>query len=108
MDTEGAGGVRPGGEAAGGPDGRKTNAEEGSRPLAGHGAGAEGCELLSARHDRDLGDVWEVLLSLRDTVENDYGHRLRRIETDLRWVMTLLGGLTVALIGAAISGVLRG
>ena len=59
-----------------------------------------------ARHDRDLGDVWEVLLSIRETVENDHAHRLRRIETDLRWVIALLGGLVIALVGAALSGVL--
>jgi len=58
-----------------------------------------------ARHDRDLGDVWEVLLSIRETVENDHAHRLQRIETDLRWVMALLAGLVIALVGAALSGV---
>ena len=46
------------------------------------------------------------LRSLRRTVENDHDHRLRRIETDLRWVIVLLGGQVVALVGAAVSGVL--
>ena len=61
-----------------------------------------------AHHDRDLGDVWEVLLSIRETVENDHAHRLQRIETDLRWVMALLAGLVIALVGAAFGGVFRG
>jgi hypothetical protein len=45
------------------------------------------------------------LRSLRKTVENDHDHRLRRIETDLRWVIVLLGGQVIALIGAAVTGV---
>ena len=63
---------------------------------------------ISARHDRDLGDVWEVLLSIRETVENDHAHRLQRIEADLRWVIALLGGLTIAVVGASLSGVFGG
>ena len=66
------------------------------------------CDDVAARHDRDLGDVWEVLLSIRDTVENEYAHRLRRIETDLRWVIALLAGLVIALVGAALSGLFGG
>ncbi len=49
-----------------------------------------------------------MLLSIRHTVENDHAHRLRRIETDLRWVIALLGGLVIAVVGAALSGVFGG
>ena len=61
-----------------------------------------------ARHDRDLSDVWDVLLTIRDTVENDHAHRLRRIEIDLRWVILLLGGQIIAVIGAALGGAFGG
>lgn len=56
----------------------------------------------------DLGRIRADLRSLRRTVENDHDHRLRRIETDLRWVIVLLGGQTIALVGAAVGGVLGG
>ena len=54
----------------------------------------------------DLGRIRADLRLLRRTVENDHDHRLRRIETDLRWVIVLLGGQIVALVGAAVSGVI--
>ena len=77
-------------------------------PSAGRDCDVEGDEDLLAHHDRDINDVWDVLLSIRHTVENDHAHRLRRIETDLRWVIALLGGLVIALLGAALSGVFGG
>ncbi len=40
---------------------------------------------------------------LRQTVERDHDHRLQRIETDLRWIMTLVSAQLVALIGGAIA-----
>ncbi len=49
--------------------------------------------------------IWEKLERLHQTVENDHDHRLRRIESDLRWVTLLLAAQIVALIGAAISGI---
>ncbi|MEE8364042.1 MAG: hypothetical protein V3S18_08225 [Dehalococcoidia bacterium] len=60
-----------------------------------------------ARGD-ELAAIWAALHSLRETVENDHDHRLRRIETDLRWVIVLLGGQIVALLGAAVAGLLPG
>lgn len=56
--------------------------------------------------DERLGRIRADLRSLRKTVENDHDHRLRRIETDLRWVIVLLGGQVVALLGAAVTGVM--
>ena len=87
-----------GGSATHGPD----------VPSAGRNCDAGGDDDLFARHDRDLKDVWDVLLSIRHTVENDHAHRLRRIETDLRWVIVLLGGLIIAVVGAALGGVFGG
>ena len=77
-------------------------------PSAGRDRDAGGDEDLFARHDRDINDVWDVLLSIRHTVENDHAHRLRRIETDLRWVITLLGGLVIAVVGSALGGLFGG
>lgn len=105
-DTRGA---HPGGEP-----GREAGAVAGAATTAGEVSSSDRAARLkkagglSARHDRDLGDVWDVLLSIRDTVENDHAHRLRRIETDLRWVIALLAGLVIALVGAALSGVFGG
>ena len=62
----------------------------------------------TARDSAALGRIRADLRSLRRTVENDHDHRLRRIETDLRWVIVLLGGQVVALVGAAATGVLGG
>ncbi|NQW16769.1 MAG: hypothetical protein HQ478_04710 [Chloroflexi bacterium] len=55
--------------------------------------------------DRDLmlRGLWDSLHELRDTVENDHDHRLRRIEADLRWLTLLLGAEIVALISASIA-----
>lgn len=58
--------------------------------------------------DGDLAALREALESLRKTVENDHAHRLRRIETDLRWVIVLVVGQTIALLGAAATNVLGG
>ena len=58
--------------------------------------------------DERYGRIRADLRSLRKTVENDHDHRLRRIETDLRWVIVLLGGQVVALVGAAVTGVVSG
>lgn len=55
-----------------------------------------------------FGRIQADLRSLRKTVENDHDHRLRRIESDLRWVIVLLGGQVVALVGAAVTGVMSG
>lgn len=50
--------------------------------------------------------LWESLEDLRRTVENEHVQRLQRIEGDLRWVTLLLGAEVVALVGAAIAGVM--
>lgn len=75
---------------------RRANADRPSAPREDRWAPMDRAELGRMRAD---------LRSLKRTVENDHDHRLRRIETDLRWVIILLGGQIVALVGAAVSGV---
>lgn len=48
-------------------------------------------------------DLKEQIARLRQTVEKDHDNRLQRIETDLRWIMTLVSAQLVALIGGAIA-----
>ena len=47
-------------------------------------------------------------MALKRTVEEEHDHRLRRIETDLRWVMALLGAQFATIIGAAITVLVSG
>ena len=51
----------------------------------------------------DLNAIWNELLALRDLVESDHDRKLRRIESDLRWTMTLVGAQFITLIGSAIA-----
>lgn len=48
-------------------------------------------------------DLREQLARLRQTVERDHDRRLQRIETDLRWIMTLVSAQLVAIVGGAIA-----
>jgi hypothetical protein len=60
--------------------------------------------------DRDqmLSGLRDSLHDVKDTVENDHGHRLRRIEADLRWLTLLLGAEIVALISTSIATIAGG
>lgn len=51
----------------------------------------------------DLNAIWNELLALRDLDESDHDRKLRRIESDLRWTMTLVGAQFITLIGSAIA-----
>jgi hypothetical protein len=51
----------------------------------------------------DLNAIWNELLALRDLVESDHDRKLRRIESDLRWTMTLVGAQFITIIGSAIA-----
>ncbi len=51
----------------------------------------------------DLNAIWNELLALRDLVESDHDRKLRRIESDLRWTMTLVGAQFITLIGSALA-----
>ena len=51
-------------------------------------------------HVADLQAIWNELISLKRTVENEHDHKLRRIESDLRWTMTLVAAQFITLIGS--------
>ncbi|MDA1280318.1 MAG: hypothetical protein O3B95_09825 [Chloroflexi bacterium] len=42
-------------------------------------------------------------MSLKETVENEHDHKLRQIESDLRWTMGLVAAQFMTLIGSAIA-----
>ncbi len=51
----------------------------------------------------DLSAIWNELMSMKDLVEGEHDRKLRRIESDLRWTMTLVGAQFITLIGSAIA-----
>lgn len=51
----------------------------------------------------DLNAIWNELMSMKSVVEDDHDRKLRRIESDLRWTMTLVGGQFLTIIGAAVA-----
>ena len=75
----------------------------------GGGAGATGGGRRAARGaTSERSALWEAIMALKRTVEEEHDHRLRRIETDLRWVMALLGAQFATIIGAAITVLVTG
>lgn len=50
-------------------------------------------------------DLLEQVKRLRRTVEHDHDQRLRGIEINIRWLMVLVGGEVLAIIGFALSSV---
>ena len=52
--------------------------------------------------------IWTELMSLKRLVENEHDRKLRRIETDLRWTMVLVGAQFVTIIGTAIATLVGG
>ena len=52
--------------------------------------------------------IWTELMSLKQLVENEHDHKLRRIETDLRWTMMLVAAQFITIIGSAIAMLVRG
>jgi hypothetical protein len=55
------------------------------------------------RTSADLNAIWNELMSLKDVIEDEHDRKLRRIESDLRWTMTLVGAQFITLIGSAIA-----
>ncbi len=51
----------------------------------------------------DLNAIWNELMGLKDVVENEHDRKLRRIESDLRWTMTLVAAQFITIIGSAIA-----
>ena len=51
----------------------------------------------------DLNAIWDELMGLKDIVEDEHDRKLRRIESDLRWTMTLVAAQFITIIGSAIA-----
>ena len=58
-----------------------------------------------AKNKNDDVDLLEQVKRLRRTVEHDHDQRLRGIEINIRWLMVLVGGEVLAIIGFALSSV---
>ncbi len=50
-------------------------------------------------------DLLDQVKCLRRTVEEDHDARLRGIEINIRWLMVLVGGEVLAIVGFALSSV---
>ena len=55
-------------------------------------------------NDDDV-DVLEQVKRLRRTVEHDHNQRLRGIDINIRWLMVLVGGEVLAIVGFALGTV---
>ena len=53
-------------------------------------------------------DLLEQVKRLRRTVEHDHDQRLRGIEINIRWLMVLVGGEVLAIVGFALGSVAGG
>ena len=60
---------------------------------------------MSDEKKNDDVDLLEQVKRLRRTVEHDHDQRLRGIEINIRWLMVLVGGEVLAIIGFALSSV---
>ncbi len=60
---------------------------------------------MSDEKKNDDVDLLEQVKRLRRTVEHDHDRRLRGIEINIRWLMVLVGGEVLAIIGFALSSV---
>ena len=76
------------------------------------GSEARGVSEISSNYEQVFEDapvsphlhaIWNELMSLKQVVENEHDHKLRRIETDLRWTMMLVGAQFITIIGTAIA-----
>ena len=52
--------------------------------------------------------MWEALLELKKTVQEDYDHRLSRIESDLRWLKVLVTAQFATIISTAVAVLMGG
>jgi hypothetical protein len=77
-------------------------ASEDGRSLRGVG-GSGGDSSGTVGDSPDLNAIWNELMSMKTVVEDEHDRKLRRIESDLRWTMTLVGGQFLTIIGSAIA-----
>ena len=57
---------------------------------------------------RGESDLLDQVKRLRRTVEHDHDQRLKGIEINIRWLMVLVGGEVLAIVGYAISSIAGG
>ncbi len=76
--------------------------------LIGSESQSKGKKVRSDDKDSDGTDLLEQLKRLRKTVEDEHDRRLRGIEINIRWLMVLVGGEVLAIVGYAISSVAGG
>ena len=61
--------------------------------------------MSDEKKKKDDVDLLEQLKRLRKTVERDHDQRLRGIEINIRWLMVLVGGEVLAIIGFALGSI---
>ncbi len=61
--------------------------------------------MSDEKKKKDDVDLLEQLKRLRKTVERDHDRRLRGIEINIRWLMVLVGGEVLAIIGFALGSI---
>ena len=64
---------------------------------------SDGKSTKRRRSSADLNAIWNELMGLKDIVEDEHDRKLRRIESDLRWTMTLVAAQFITIIGSAIA-----
>jgi hypothetical protein len=74
-----------------------------NQPVTANSGSEPGGQDDEINRDQILRGLWDSVHEVKDTVENDHDHRLRRIEADLRWLTLLLGAEIVALISTSIA-----
>ena len=56
----------------------------------------------------DLNAIWNELMGMKEVVEEEHDRKLRRIDSDLRWTMTLVGAQFMTIIASAIAMLVGG
>ena len=64
--------------------------------------------LTDAKSADGKSDLLNQVKRLRRTVEQDHDQRLKGIEINIRWLMVLVGGEVLAIVGYAISSIASG
>lgn len=64
--------------------------------------------MTDASDIKSESDLLDQVKRLRRTVEQDHDQRLKGIEINIRWLMVLVGGEVLAIVGYAISSVAGG
>ncbi len=76
--------------------------------LIGGGRTRKKKRTTDAGGTKDETDLLVEVKRLRRTVEHDHDHRLKGIEINIRWLMVLVGGEVLAIVGYAIGSIAGG